>query len=107
MYIATITLRDPRFTYKLISPVAVQPGEVVGINKGIYCSSTLNYDNVLGVNMSGIVTDALSFQRVLGTTSSLFPVDPTAINPNSQIIPLIEPIFGKLYFNYQLLSPLT
>ena len=94
----------PIFTYELASPVQVQPGDIVGVERGTSesCSFTERLDNILSLNISG--TDlTFSSYRNSEFSGSLFFLQPRTIagvNREEDYIPLIEPIFiGKQTVN--------
>ena len=81
------------FTYELISPVEVLPGDIVGVEMGfISFGSTSN--NVIALNISGSGSTSMSY-RTSGSEPSFIP-QPTLNIQERDIVPLLQAIIGKL-----------
>lgn len=83
----------PIFTYVLASPVQVQPGDIVGIEQGTSCSSSLFFDNILSLNISGTTSTFQSYRNP--HPSSTFNLRISSTDREQDFIPLIEPVVGK------------
>ena len=80
------------YLYELDSPVRVKPGDIMGIELNSYeCSSV---DNILSHDLSGTESSSLSFKT--GTTLFIGQNSMTSTTQHSNLIPLIQPIVGKL-----------
>ena len=89
----TISVRDSLFTYELKNPVTVRPGDILGIEKGIFCTLPQNFDNIMSLNMSEMDTTPSSFHR--SSRGVLFSVDESSSSPESNLVPLAMPIIGE------------
>ena len=92
-----VTTNRSLYTYELDSPVRVKPGDIMGIELNSYeCSSV---DNILSYDISGTGSSSLSFRT--GTTLFIGQNSMTSTTKHSNLIPLIQPVFGKLRFIIQ------
>ena len=99
-----LILQDgPIFTYELASPVQVKPGDIVGIELGLSCSLSEDFDNVLSLNVSGTDSSFLSYRRQ--SSGSTFFLQSPSITIEQDYIPLIEAVVGKQTVNVYIVSP--
>ena len=89
----TFSLDESVFTYELTRPVEVQPGDIVGISKGVLCRSSDNFDNILSLNISWSNSTDISYRGFYGGTR-FFLESPFRATEND-LVPFIMPVFGK------------
>ena len=93
-----LTLNESLFTYELTDPVQVQPGDIFGIEKGVFCASPENFDNILSQNISGSNSTTLSYRRSSGGRQ--FSLDSFSGVIEDDLIPLVMPVFGQFEVPY-------
>ena len=85
------------FTYKLASPVPVEPGDIVGIELGHFCAPLEDLDNVLSHNISGTDSSYLSYRK--DGSGLTFFLQSSSVIPEQDFVPLIEAVVGELRIN--------
>ena len=81
------------FTYKLDSPVLVEPGDIVGVVFRYSCIES-EYDIVLSFNFSGTGSNYSSYRQA--RPKSKFLLEPLSATAEQHLIPLIEAVVGEL-----------
>ena len=80
------------YTFELVNPVQVEPGDIVGIETELLCPNSNNFDNIRSVNVSGSDSDVLSYRR--STVSTLYTLNPLTTT-TQPVIPLLIPVYGQ------------
>lgn len=92
---ARITLDGSVFTYELISPVQVQPGDILGIEIWSVSRSI----DVLSLNVSGSSSNSSLSYRRFQRLGSVFEVPSQFISCELGYVPLISAVIGQLTVN--------
>ena len=87
------TRNGAAFTYELISPVEVLPGDIVGIEMG-FISFGGTSNNVIALNTSGSGSTSMSY-RTSGGGPSFILQSPSNIRERD-IVPLLQAVIGEL-----------
>ena len=89
------------FTYKLASPVPVEPGDIVGIELRRFCAPLEDLDNVLSHNISGTDSSNLSYRKD-GSEPTFF-LRSSSVIPEQDFVPLIEAVVGELRIKFNVI----
>ena len=82
------------FTYELISPVEVLPGDIVGVEMG-FISFGGTSNNVIALNISGSRSTSMSYRKSGGGPS--FILQSTLNIRERDIVPLLQAVIGELH----------
>lgn len=91
---AKATVDESFFTYELLSPVQIQPGDIVGVERGPGCAPFGTPDNIMSLNASAIesIQPSQSYGRT--STRSTFFIEFDSMFTEDELIPLIQTIIG-------------
>ena len=91
---AKVIVDESFFTYELLTPVQIQPGDIVGVERGQACAPFGTPENIMSLNVSATepMQSSQSYQRI--STLSTFFIKSESTLTDDKLIPLIQAITG-------------
>ena len=82
------------FTYELLRPVQIQPGDIVGVERGPDCAPFGTPENIMSLNASAI--ESIQAHQIYGraSTRSTFFIEFDSTFMEDELIPLIQTVIG-------------